>query len=109
MPRNGSKRNFNKTETMIFNEQKLREEIKSVWGEHGAHMTVFDSMIKKIESPPRIIMLFDYELSNFNKLLIFIAAHDWSQKIVLKMIRRKVKRKYIRYERAREILESKNV
>ena len=31
----------------IFNEQSLREEIAKTWGEHGAHMEVFDSLLKR--------------------------------------------------------------
>lgn len=31
----------------IFNEQKLREEIIKIWGEHGAHCEVFDDLVKK--------------------------------------------------------------
>lgn len=34
-------------QTKIFNEHKLRKEIASVWGEHGAHMEVFDSIRNK--------------------------------------------------------------
>lgn len=32
----------------IFNEEKLREEIIKIWGEHGAHCEIFDDMLKKI-------------------------------------------------------------
>lgn len=31
----------------IFNEQSLRAEIAKTWGEHGAHMEVFDMLLKK--------------------------------------------------------------
>lgn len=30
-----------------FNEQKLREEIAKTWGEHGAHIEVFDMLLKR--------------------------------------------------------------
>ena len=31
----------------IFNEQKLRAEIAKTWGEHGAHIEVYDMLLKK--------------------------------------------------------------
>lgn len=37
----------------VFNEQKLREEIIKIWGEYGAHIEVYDMLLKKanIEIP----------------------------------------------------------
>lgn len=32
----------------IFNEESLRKEIVSVWGEYGAHTEVFDMVLKKV-------------------------------------------------------------
>lgn len=31
----------------IFNEQKLRAEIAKTWGEHGAHIEVYDMLLNK--------------------------------------------------------------
>ena len=31
----------------MFNEQTLRSEIAKVWGEHGAHMDVYDELLKR--------------------------------------------------------------
>ncbi len=33
----------------IFNEKNLQTDIASMWGENGAHIEVFDSMVKEIE------------------------------------------------------------
>lgn len=30
----------------IFNEQSLRDEIIKVWGDHGAHLEVYDNLLK---------------------------------------------------------------
>ena len=35
----------------MFDENKLREEIIKVWGEHGAHCEVFDDMLKRLYPP----------------------------------------------------------
>lgn len=34
----------------VFNEQTLREEIANTWGEHGAHMAVYDRLLKELSS-----------------------------------------------------------
>ena len=34
----------------IFNEDSLRADIVKVWGEHGAHVDLFDFMVKAIRS-----------------------------------------------------------
>jgi len=31
---------------MVFDENKLRKEIAGIWGEHGAHIEVFDALVK---------------------------------------------------------------
>ena len=39
----------------IFNENSLREEIVGVWGEYGAHVEVYDMLLKKLnelQTPP---------------------------------------------------------
>lgn len=40
---------------MTWNEDNLRADIVSVWGEHGAHVDVFDHMLKRLrEERPEI-------------------------------------------------------
>lgn len=34
----------------MFDENKLREEIIKIWGEHGAHCEVFDMLIQRIKT-----------------------------------------------------------
>ena len=36
----------------MFNENSLREEIIRVWGPAGAHVDVFDTMLKHLQSEP---------------------------------------------------------
>lgn len=38
----------------IFNEDSLRADIVGVWGEHGAHIDVFDHMLKKATEKKQI-------------------------------------------------------
>lgn len=38
------------SDDIVFNEDNLREAIVSVWGEHGAHVDLFDFMLKVIGS-----------------------------------------------------------
>lgn len=35
---------------MAFNEMTLRAEIAKVWGEHGAHMDVYDELLRRARS-----------------------------------------------------------
>ena len=37
----------------LFNEDSLRTAIASVWGEYGAHMDVFDQMLRRCDAADR--------------------------------------------------------
>lgn len=39
----------------LFNENSLRADISKTWGEHGAHIDVFDMMLKKMKEVPALI------------------------------------------------------
>lgn len=51
----------------LFNEDTLRAEIVKVWGEHGAHVDVFDHILKEARKTVKIRELVRAE--NFEALI----------------------------------------
>jgi transposase len=52
---------------MMFNEDSLRDDIQKVWGEHGAHVEVFDFMLDRIAKLERQV----------RDLTAAVEAYDW--------------------------------
>lgn len=43
----------------MFDEQRLRQDIAATWGEHGAHIDVFDFMLREIEQLREVLVFAD--------------------------------------------------
>ena len=57
---------------MIFNEDKLQEEIVKTWGEFGVHNEVFKAMRKQISDLKQLTLT---DVSKQRELLIFFLNH----------------------------------
>ncbi len=49
---------------MIFNEDKLQEEIIKTWGEFGVHNEVFNTMRKQISDLKQLVLAAGFKSSN---------------------------------------------
>ncbi len=83
-------------ENKVFNELSLREDIKKQWGEHGAHMDLYNRILKTHYSflDEKQVMEYEIQSAGLLKMILMFIFPGIFARIIFKKHKRYLQMRY---------------